>query len=431
MADNVLSDGPSDSSLTSTGSQKPIISSEKNPYLVAFVVVISLIFIWGIALLPAIFYANILPAPAESKVNTSLLPPPVKPCNHPLVWNPKHGMCEPPCPWVSFPGTEDFVLKVVDNFSISISLLGFVIVLATWIRIKQLRAFPHIIPLYIQGLSAAISFLLALANGMGREKAFCSSKFFAEAHEHPTTFCTVQGILIHYCSGALALWFLVYSINLVQVVYSDSLVSLQGNKYKIAHVVCSLICWLMPCIPVGIVLGLKTASYQVMQMRLCFPVGSDTEFFTTTFISEVSLGVGCTCLLVVVYKLFMLRDVSTATGKQAESRKKRMNKVVKRVVFLMCAYAAITALTYAPICALQQHSKLLEYYIKQYFGCLMFQPPEQCPRTYKKYTFTATFIVSYLCSAMFALTTVCFLAFNKQSRRLWNFWWNRIKKCCV
>lgn len=70
MADNVQSDGPSDSSLTSTGSQKPIISSEKNPYLVAFVVVISLIFIWGIALLPAIFYANILPAPAEPKVNT-------------------------------------------------------------------------------------------------------------------------------------------------------------------------------------------------------------------------------------------------------------------------------------------------------------------------------------------------------------------------
>lgn len=87
------------------------------------------------------------------------------------------------------------------------------------------------------------------------------------------------------------------------------------------------------------------------------------------------------CLIFFGLSLLQLRDVSTATGKQAESRKKRMNKVVKRVVFLMCAYAAITALTYAPICALQQHSKLLEYYIKQYFVCLMFQPPEQCPRS--------------------------------------------------
>ena len=89
--------------------------------------------------------------------------------------------------------------------------------------------------------------------------------------------------------------------------------------------------------------------------------------------------------LIIVYifrlSLLQLRDVSTVTGEQAESRKKRVTKVVKRLVFLMCAYGAITALTYAPICALQQHSKRLEYHIKQYFGCLVFQPPEKCPRS--------------------------------------------------
>ena len=62
-----------------------------------------------------------------------------------------------------------------------------------------------------------------------------------------------------------------------------------------------------------------------------------------------------------------------------------MMKVVKRLVFLMCAYAVITALTYSPICALQQHSKLLEYYVKQYFGCLMFFPPDHCQKS-KYYT---------------------------------------------
>jgi len=165
-------------------------------------------------------------------------------------------------------------------------------------------------------------------------------------------------------------------------------------------------------------------------MRVCFPNGTDTGFFTTTFITEVSQGVGCTCLFVVVYKLFMLREVSTVIGEQAELRKKKMMKVVKRLVFLMCAYAVITALTYSPICALQQHLKLLEFYVKQYFGCLMFFPPERCQKTYEKYTFSATFIVSTLNSAFFALTTVCFLAFNKQSRKLWTFWWDRIRKCC-
>ena len=62
-----------------------------------------------------------------------------------------------------------------------------------------------------------LGFLLAVANGMGREKAFCTSRLLSEAHANPTAFCTAQGILIHYCTGALALWFLVYTINLVQV----------------------------------------------------------------------------------------------------------------------------------------------------------------------------------------------------------------------
>ena len=62
-----------------------------------------------------------------------------------------------------------------------------------------------------------LGFLIAVANGMGREKAFCSSRFLTESVENSTTFCRAQGILIHYFTGALALWFLVYSINLVQV----------------------------------------------------------------------------------------------------------------------------------------------------------------------------------------------------------------------
>ena len=60
-------------------------------------------------------------------------------------------------------------------------------------------------------------FLVAVAYGMGKEKSFCSSKFLPEAQLNPTTFCTAQGVLIHYFSVALALWFVVYSINLLQV----------------------------------------------------------------------------------------------------------------------------------------------------------------------------------------------------------------------
>ncbi|XP_020623285.1 uncharacterized protein LOC110060827 [Orbicella faveolata] len=434
-----MSDGPAvnseekdmiDSSLSSSGGQKPLIHHERNRCLLGSVIITSLLLIWGVSLLPTIFYGNKLPAPHINMSNQTM-PVPHYPCSHPLILNKKTKMCEPPCPWVTLTSAEDFAMEVVDNLSISVSLLGFIIILATWIRIKQLRRFPHIIPLYIQGLQSAIAFLLAVANGMGREKAFCSSKFYSEVQLNPTTFCTAQGVLIHYFSVALSLWFVVYSINLLQMICSGNVVSLQGNTYKVMHVVCSLTCWLLPWIPVGVVLGSKSTSYQPFNMRLCYPIGSrGTGFFTTAFITAVSQGVGCTCLFFVVYKLFMQRDISTVIGKQAELRKKKMNKVVKRLVILMIGYAVIMALAYIPVCIMQQHSKLLEYYTNQYFSCLMFSPPGHCPKTYEKYAFSRVSVVSTLSSAFFALITVCFLAFNKQSRKLWSFWWFRIQSCC-
>ena len=95
---------------------------------------------------------------------------------------------------------------------------------------------------------------------------------------------------------------------------------------------------------------------------------------------------------------FQLRDVSMVIGEQAELRQKKMMKVVKRLVFLMFAYAAIMALAFTPLSVLQRHAKLLEFYIKQYFGCLMFFTPPKCPKSkyfkLKKITFVMA-IYSY------------------------------------
>ena len=82
-----------------------------------------------------------------------------------------------------------------------------------------------------------------------------------------------------------------------------------------------------------------------------------------------------------IFLQFQLRNVTTVIGEQAELRKKKMLSVVKQLVFLMIAYAVIMALTFTPICALQQHAKQLEYYINKYFACLMFFPPEKCPKS--------------------------------------------------
>ena len=74
-----MSDGPAvngeekdmiDSSLSSSGGQKPLIHHERNRCLLGLVIITSLLLIWGVSLLPTIFYANKLPTPVEPHVNT-------------------------------------------------------------------------------------------------------------------------------------------------------------------------------------------------------------------------------------------------------------------------------------------------------------------------------------------------------------------------
>ena len=67
---NGVPDDTREISCTSSGSDAPLMPRERSRLLVTFVVVMGLMFVWGVALLPAIFYANKLPAPPEPHINT-------------------------------------------------------------------------------------------------------------------------------------------------------------------------------------------------------------------------------------------------------------------------------------------------------------------------------------------------------------------------
>lgn len=67
---NAVPEDTKEISCTSSGSEAPLILRQRSRLLVTFVVVMGLMFVWGVALLPAIFYANKLPAPPEPHINT-------------------------------------------------------------------------------------------------------------------------------------------------------------------------------------------------------------------------------------------------------------------------------------------------------------------------------------------------------------------------
>lgn len=64
---NVHEQETSDTSFSSSGGQKPLIHHERNRFVVALVIITSLLLIWGVSLLPTIFYANKLSVSVEQQ----------------------------------------------------------------------------------------------------------------------------------------------------------------------------------------------------------------------------------------------------------------------------------------------------------------------------------------------------------------------------
>ncbi|XP_032242491.2 uncharacterized protein LOC5516691 [Nematostella vectensis] len=405
-----------------------IIVGFKNPLLASVITTLCLIIIWAVALLPLYFYLSPLPSPAEGPAtNSSNLTLPHYPCNAPLILNPVTHLCTLPCGWRMFTPLQAKAGNIVDNISLVVSLLGFLFIFATWMAIKQLRMFPHIIPLYIQCLSSIISFVIVVGNGMGQEKSFCTDEFYPVPEKRQTSFCTAQGLIIQYLSNVLALWFVVYSFTLLKMINSNTINPRQNTQTP--HLLYSAICWLLPIISVAMVLSKD--KYAPFIMRICAPSNSKYAYFTNSAITQLAQGVGCTCLFFVVYKLCQMRNLDGVAGIQAQSRRKNMDKIAIRLVCLMFAYAMCVALVYIPTCVQLRHKNLLQFYVKKYVACLMFaQSSDFCPKEYEQFTFADTWIASYLSSALFAISTVSFLAFNKQSRHLWAHWWNLIVLCC-
>ena len=62
---NVHEQDITDTSLSSSGDQKPLVLKERSCFRVVLVVIPCLLLIWGVSLLPTVFYANKLPVPTD------------------------------------------------------------------------------------------------------------------------------------------------------------------------------------------------------------------------------------------------------------------------------------------------------------------------------------------------------------------------------
>lgn len=340
-------------------------------------------------------------------------------CNHPFIPQQQQlyniTLCVPQCGWSPLTRDENYQINATTYTACIIAIISLILILMTWCKVSELWKFPHFIIVIMLTESTTIVSFVSVAILLGND-VFCSSKFLSEASKKATTFCIFQGALIHYLEGSVTLWFVAYNVVVAKGLVFEKLKANVSSKWP--FIISAAVCWILPVIPVVIVLTSRDGYSVPFFANFCFPSSREMFFYTAVLPENVLYAVGVSFLYIIVWKLLKERQAPiTASHDQAKTRKSKMDSVVKRLTLLMIFYCATVYLTYGSNAYLLNKSEALETSLKRYITCLNVQP--KCPRDYRKYVSHIPLLLNYVAAGIFPLATVLFMAANERTRRFW------------
>eukprot|EP00002_Diphylleia_rotans_P009236 TRINITY_DN1929_c0_g2_i1.p1 TRINITY_DN1929_c0_g2~~TRINITY_DN1929_c0_g2_i1.p1 ORF type:complete len:551 (-),score=96.04 TRINITY_DN1929_c0_g2_i1:87-1739(-) len=212
-----------------------------------------------------------------------------------LARPPEGGACEIKCDYNYYTDNQDHVLYAA-GIGISIaSLVGAVVVCATWSIFPFKYTHPSNMVLYlaISSIGLCIGQLMKL---IPIDEGFCKDVVTPADASVPA--CGVQGFLIHYFSLSMACWWLCISFNLHQMIVNKNT---KTNQYQKFYHVFS---WGFPALVCFIGLGVQTYVYTASSFKVCF---FDTDarmdgLFLVWFL--IFGGIGNGLIFHVSYKLY-------------------------------------------------------------------------------------------------------------------------------
>ena len=338
-------------------------------------------------------------------------------CNDPFI--PKQfqnlTMCVPQCGWNPFTRDEILQINAVTYTACCIAIISLILIWMTWCKVSELWKFPHFIIVIMLTESTTIVSFVAVGTLLGHD-AFCSSTFLEDASKRAAPFCIFEGVLLHYLEGSVTLWFVAYNFVVAKGLVFENLEPSRSSKWP--FIISAAVCWILPIIPVVVVLTSSDGYTQPVFVNYCFPGSTKMFYYSAVLPENVLYAIGVSFLYLIVWKLLKERQAPiTASHDQAKIRKSKMDDVVKRLTLLMVFYCATVYLTYGGIGYLLHKADALEASVKRFFYCSMLQP--NCPKDYRKYTTPIPVILAYVAAGIFPLATVLFLAANERTRRFW------------
>eukprot|EP00118_Oscarella_pearsei_P015306 m.137276 g.137276 ORF g.137276 m.137276 type:complete len:621 (+) comp38217_c0_seq12:40-1902(+) len=283
------------------------------------------------------------------------------------------GGCSPRClsdQWTK-PGERDAIVTFM-FIGILVTLGGCVVVIITWIKVKELRSFPQIITLcMIVAYSIPfVTYLLPLL--MGRKRAFCSHDDAYSVWEDPTPLCKAQGFVGHFGFICSLTWWLCSIFNIFICLFSGNRPNPVRHHPRLLMTVETALALGLPAVLTTIVLTSKEGygSFSV-EIILCAPASLDLLYLTFALPLQIITWLGSA---MVIYLLKVTRQRFTGQLSSIKSQKRkshlasRQEALRKRFILLVVCLPLCFSIT---MTAYGVFSKLAEPMARDYHTYLV------------------------------------------------------------
>ncbi|XP_065843060.1 frizzled and smoothened-like protein H [Oscarella lobularis] len=341
--------------------------------------------------------------------------------------------CSPVClsdEWVSSALTGGLLASI--SIASVFAIICFVVVVITWIKIKDLRRFPQIITPFMMGAFALpfIGFLLPLL--MGRKNAFCNGyKDAFSMWEDPSPFCKAQGFLIHFGFVCSLTWWLCSIFNIFISLRCKTRPNPVRHHPKFLFVVEAVLSMGLPLVVTAIVLS-TDAGYGTYSVEIitCGPASDNLMYFTFALPLQIITYIGSA---MVIYILKETRQRFTGrvddTQRRPSSLSASQEALRRRFILLVIALPisfSILMTTFGVYNKLTEPS-LVDYF--EYVVCLRLGGGDTCEAKHRTYGAIEMGIFNMFVFIFLSLALAAYALSPRVVRKYWKGRWRALLRC--
>ncbi|XP_044179446.1 uncharacterized protein LOC122960942 [Acropora millepora] len=390
------------------------------PYYLVQVVLVAVV------ALPTIFYIFQPDHPSHATLNetfpiqsqennnqTSRPEIPVR-CNSPLVFDQESGQCRPLCNWTSQSALTQRLYYGIVVTGFWLILIAAVITFITWVNIKNLRKFPHVLRFHIIVCCIILACCKMIPIRIGLGKTFCREEMYWQPLGHASSAAVLLGATSHYFGLALSFWVTCFIANAYAVIVHHKRAVFKHPSR--IHFIQSLLCWVGPAVIVACCLLVDPPGYTFLFVDLLAagPTSTRRAYFSATLPRQVTLVLSLCLLWAIVWHLRKARLDKIKRVIRPKEETISMRRVERQFLSMAMVMLLLVGVVLVVNTVIIYTVNIFYHEAEVYFHCLQTSTDCKSPRYNIVLPLINVVAPGFLCLVFFFL-----LFANKECRQIW------------